>query len=127
QYSEFKRLLSMVVSYTSNPNITERNYALTGNADSVFIKYYDAGGVLGLAFSPNNENYLLASTDAQMDGYGMVIPTNDVLIPYEAKILEHYKTFDAAPPAVLMALLNAHLWTTSPWPSQLTAIPNSSN
>ena len=127
QYSEFRKLLARVTSYVSNANMTQRNFALTGNSDSVYVKTYDAGGVLGLAFSPNNENYLLATTDAQMDGYGMVIPTNDALIPYEKKILEHYKTFDAAPPAVLIALLNAHLWTTGPWPSQLLGIPNSSN
>lgn len=127
QYSEFKKLLDKVVSYVSNGDATTRNQALTGNSDSVFIKLYDAGNTLGLAFSPNNENYLLAGTDAQTNGYGMVIPTNDALIPYEAKILAHYKTFDAAPPAVLIALLNAHLWTANPWPSQLTKTANSSS
>lgn len=126
QYSEFKKLLDKVVTYISNGDVTTRNQALTGVSDSVFIKLYDAGNTLGLAFSPNNENYLLAGTDAQTNGYGMVIPTNDALIPYEAEILEHYKTFDAAPPAVLIALLNAHLWTTSPWPSALTKTGNSS-
>jgi len=127
EYSEFRRLLKKVISYQSNANITERNYALTGHTDSVYIKYYDAGNVLGLAFSPNNENYMLATTDAQTDGYGMAIPTNAALIPYETQILEHYKTFDAAPPAVLIALLNAHLWTSSPWPSKLQSSTNSSS
>ena len=126
QYSEFRKLLARVISYQSNADITQRNYALTGNADSVYIKYYDAGGNFALAFSPNNENYVLAGTDAQTDGYGMVIPTNQALIPYEASILAHYKTFDAAPPAVLTALLNAHLWINSPWPSKLASSTNSS-
>ncbi|UAY53804.1 fasciclin domain-containing protein [Arachidicoccus terrestris] len=127
QYSEFRRLLAMVVSYQSNPEITQRNYALSGQPDSVYIKYFDAGNALGLAFSPNNENYLLGGTDAQIDGYGMVVPTNDALIPYEATILQHYKTFEAAPVSVLVALLNAHLWTSGPWPSNLISSVNSSS
>ena len=127
QYSEFRKLLAKVVSYQSNANITERNYALTGKNDSVYIKYYDAGNSYGLAFSPNNENYLLASTDGQTDGYGFAVPTNAALIPYEAEILQHYKTFDAAPPAVLTALLNAHMWTSAPWPSKLIGSTNSSS
>lgn len=127
QYSEFRKLLAKVISYQSNADITQRNYALSGNSDSVYIKFYDAGNTLGLAYSPNNENYLQAGTDGQTSGYGMAIPTNAALIPYEAQILEHYKTFDAAPPAVLIALLNAHLWTTNPWPSRFTQTPNSSS
>ena len=124
QYSEFWRLLQMVASYTSNANITQRNYALSGKSDSVFIKFYDADNQYGLAFSPNNENYLLANTDGQSDGYGMVVPTNDALRPYEAEILKYYKTFEAAPIEVLLELLNAHMWTNSPWPSQLLTAAN---
>ncbi|HTN35482.1 MAG TPA: fasciclin domain-containing protein [Arachidicoccus sp.] len=125
QYSEFRKLLSKVISYQSNADITIRNQALTGKSDSVFVKYYDAGGVLGLAFGLNNENFVLAGTDAQKDGWGLVIPTNAALIPYEQKILAHYKTFDAAPPEVLISLLNAHMWQTSIWPSKLAQTPNS--
>lgn len=125
EYSEFKRLLDKLVNYQSNAAITERNYALTGSADSVYVKLYDAGGVNGLAFSPNNENFFLSSTDAQADGWSMVIPTNDALIPYEKDILVHYGTFDAAPPSVLISLLNAHLWQTTIWPSRFSITPNS--
>ncbi len=125
EYSEFRRLLAKVISYQANGDITLRNQALTGSMDSVFIKLYDAGSLLGLAFSPNNENFIQSSTDAQTNGWGMVVPTNAALIPYEQKILSHYGTFDAAPPEVLISLLNAHLWTTSIWPSKLTQTANS--
>lgn len=124
-YSEFKRLLDKLVSYQSNADITERNYALTGSMDSVYVKLYDAGGANGLAFSPNNENFVLSSTDAQSDGWSMVVPTNEALISYEKEILAHFGSFDAAPPTVLIALLNAHLWPTTIWPSRLDITPNS--
>lgn len=124
-YSEFRRLLAKVISYQSNGDITLRNQALTGSADSVFIKLYDAGGLLGLAFSPNNENFILSTTDAQTNGWSLVAPTNEALIPYEQKILSHYGTFDAAPPEVLISLLNSLMWTTSIWPSKLAQTVNS--
>ncbi len=125
EYSEFKRLLDKLVSYQSNDAVTERYNALSGASDSVYVKLYDANGADGLAFSPNNENFLSSSTDAQGDGWSMAIPTNQVLESYERKILAHYHTFDAAPPEVLINLLNAHLWTTTLWPSKMKHTPNS--
>lgn len=124
-YSEFRKLLAKVISYQANGDITLRNRALTGSMDSVFIKLYDAGSLLGLAFSPNNENFIQSSTDAQTNGWSLVVPTNAALIPYEQKILSHYGTFDAAPPAVLISLLNAHMWITNIWPSKLAQTANS--
>ena len=120
-YSEFKKLIDKLVFYQSDDAVTERNQALTGSADSVYAKLYSAS----LAFSPNNENYLTTSTDGQASGWSLVVPTNEALIPYENKILAHYKTFDAAPPSVLLELLNAHMWTSSLWPSALARTVNS--
>lgn len=120
-YSEFRSLLEKLVTYQSNADITQRNRVLTGNADSVFVKVYSAA----LAFSPNNENYILSGTDAQKSGWTICVPTNDVLIPYEKKILEYYKTFEAAPPSVLTSLLNAHMWQTAVWPNKMSHTTNS--
>lgn len=120
-YSEFKKLLDKLVFYQSDASVTERNQALTGAADSVFAKLYAAT----LAFSPNNENYLTTGTDGQSSGWALVVPTNEALIPYEQTILAHYKTFDAAPPSVLIQLLNAHMWASSLWPSRLSQTVNS--
>lgn len=121
QYSEFKSLLDRLVRYQSNGSLTQRYQALTGSTDSVYVKLYDAS----LAFSPNNENYMLSGTDAQTNGWTLVVPTNDVLKAYEQKILRYYKTFDAAPPSVLLTLLNAHMWQQCLWPSKLKNTVNS--
>lgn len=121
EYSEFRNLLDKLVTYQSNADITHRNLVLTGNPDSVFVKVYSAA----LAFSPNNENYIQSGTDAQKSGWTLVVPTNDILIPYEKMILEHYKTFEAAPPTVLSSLLNAHMFQTAVWPNKLRQTTNS--
>ncbi|MVT12392.1 fasciclin domain-containing protein [Chitinophaga tropicalis] len=121
EYSEFRSLLEKLVFYQSNADLTHRNNVLTGSTDSVFVKIYSAA----LAFSPNNENYLLASTDAQRSGWTLVVPTNNALRPYVSQILTHYSSFEAAPPAVLLSLLNAHMWQTSVWPNKLAVTGNS--
>lgn len=120
-YSEFRSLLEKLVTYQSDATLTHRNQVLTGSTDSVFVKLYSAA----LAFSPNNENYLLASTDAQRSGWTLFVPTNNVLRPYVSEILTHYASFEAAPPAVLLNLLNAHMWQTTVWPNKLTITGNS--
>lgn len=120
-YSEFRKLLDKLVTYRSDITVTTRYDALTGSSDSVYVKFYDPS----LAFSPNNENYLSSGTDAQSTGWAMVVPKNEALIPYEKEILAHYGSFDAAPPAVLLSLLNAHMWQESLWPSKLSQTGNS--
>ncbi len=120
-YSEFKSLLDKLVTYISNADVTHRNQALTGLADSVYVKLYSAS----LAFSPNNENYFLASTDSQTGGWTLVVPSNAELKAYEETILKYYKTFEAAPPEVLLSLLNAHMWQVSLWPNTMSVLSNS--
>lgn len=120
-YSEFKRLLDMTAVYTYNPDVTHRYQALTHSTDSVFVKTYNSK----LAFSPNNENFMASGTDAQINGYSMFVPKNDLLKEYEKKILVNYGSFKAAPPAILYTLLNAHLWTEGIWPSQIALSSNS--
>jgi len=119
-YSVFKSLLDKMVYYTSNGDLTHRYHVLSGSNDSVYIKMYQAA----LAFSPNNENYLNGGTDSQVGGYTLMVPTNDVVNAYTKKILKYYKTFDAAPPQVLLDFLNAHMWTSQLWPSRFSRSAN---
>ncbi|MDP4289569.1 MAG: fasciclin domain-containing protein, partial [Bacteroidota bacterium] len=119
-YDLFRSLLAKLVYYVSNGDLTHRYHVLSGSNDSVYVKMYQAA----LAFSPNNENYLNGNTDAQIGGFTMMVPTNDVLSAYTNKILKYYKTFDLAPPQVLIDLLNAHMWTNMVWPSKFAHSSN---
>ena len=119
-YSVFKSLLDKMVYYVSNGDLTHRYHVLSGSNDSVYVKMYQAA----LAFSPNNENYLNGTTDAQVGGYTLMIPTNDVVTAYTQKILKYYHTFDQAPPQVLMDFLNSHMWTSQLWPSRFSRSSN---
>lgn len=120
-YSEFRRLLDKMVTYQSDAAVTQRYQALTGSTDSVYVKLYNAS----LAFSPDNENFLNpGGTDAQAQGWSLVVPDNEALIPYEKEILKYYGTFDAAPPDVLLDLLNSCMWQSNLWPSKLPRTEN---
>lgn len=119
EFSEFKKLYNkyMVQHYIS-PDATRRYQILTGSNNQVYVKVYSSL----LAFSPNNENYMkLQDNDGQQDGYTLFVPKNDVLLTYvNSVILEHFKTFDNAPPQVLADFLNAHMWQTTVWPSKFS-------
>lgn len=123
QYSEFKKLLDKyMVSYVLSPDVTNKYKLLTGSNENVFIKTF-----LGnLAFSPNNENYLkLQDNDGQSDGYTLIVPKNSVVLNYiNTVLLEKYTSLDAVPQQVIIDFLNAHMWSTTVWPSR---IANSNN
>nr|WP_294899008.1 fasciclin domain-containing protein [uncultured Pedobacter sp.] len=121
QYSEFKKLLDLAATYTYNDNVTQRYRALSKSNDSVYVKGYSSG----IAFAPNNENFLSAGTDAQINGYTMFVPTNTELLAYTKDILKYYKTFQAAPPSILYDFINAHMWLTQVWPNKFNANGNS--
>ena len=120
EHSEFKRLMDLTATYTYSPEVTKRYQALFKTNDSVFIKSY-----AGLAINPNNENFSGSTTDAQIEGFSLFIPTNDVLIPYSKQVLVNYGSFEAAPREVLLTLLNSHLWNKGVWPSKINTEPNS--
>lgn len=123
QYSLFKSILDKyLVTYQVNELATRRYQILTGKTDKVYIKVYNAG----LAFSPNNENFIKATdNDGQSDGYSMFVPTNEVLQNFiDTKILEHYASLDALPQYILVDLINSHLWQETVWPSKFTSSLN---
>ena len=121
QYSEFKKLLDLAAIYTRNDNLTKRYQAISKSSDSVYVKSYAAG----LAFAPNNENFLTSGTDAQINGYTLFAPTNAELLTYTQKVLKHYGSFEAAPQSILYDFLNAHMWLTQVWPSKINLEGNS--
>lgn len=117
EYSEFKRLYDKyMVSFILNADATNRYKLLTGDGKSVYVKGYNSS----LAFSPNNENYLkLQDNDGQQNCWTIFVPTNDVLLDYEKKVvLEYYGTFENAGTGILLDLLNAHMWQSPVWPSK---------
>lgn len=115
EYSEFKKLLDLAATYTYNDEITKRYQALSNSTDKVYLKQYNSS----LAFSPNNENFLNAGTDAQINGYSIFVPTNAELLAYTKDVLKYYKTFEEAPRSILYDFINAHMWRTQVWLSKI--------
>ena len=123
QYSLFKSILDKyLVTYEVNTLATRRYQILTGSSDPVYIKVYNRG----LAFSPNNENYLkLTDNDGQSDGYTLFVPTNSVLQNFiNTKILEFYPSLDALPQYILIDIVNSHMWQNTVWPSKFASVLN---
>ncbi|MFL9482778.1 fasciclin domain-containing protein [Chitinophagaceae bacterium LWZ2-11] len=123
QYSEFKKLFDKyMVSFNLSNDATNKYKLLTGANDNVYLKMFNAG----LAYSPNNENYLkLQDNDGQSDGWTMFAPTNQVLLDYiNSVLLENYKSLDVIPQQVIIDFLNAHLYQTSVWPSKFAVTNN---
>jgi uncharacterized surface protein with fasciclin (FAS1) repeats len=123
EYSEFKKLFDKyMVQFIINQSATDRYKLVTGANDNVYIKTFNAG----LAFSPNNENYLkLQDNDAQTEGWTMFAPRNDVLTDYlNSVILENYKSLDKLPLQIIVDLLNAHMWQKTVWPSKFATTNN---
>jgi uncharacterized surface protein with fasciclin (FAS1) repeats len=81
----------------------------------VFTKLYNPA----LAFSPNNENFMNAGNDAQMDTYTMFVPTNAELQAYiNTVLLEHYPNLEAMPITIIYDFVNAHMWQRAVWPTK---------
>jgi uncharacterized surface protein with fasciclin (FAS1) repeats len=102
EYSGFKALLDKMAIYTENIPLTKRYNILTGTSDIVYLKSYP-----NLFFAPNNENFFNAGVVGQFQSWSVAIPTNQKLKEYTDELLEFYKTFDAAPPSVLINFINA--------------------
>src|SRR5690606_6036652 len=112
-----------MVSYPLSADATAKNAEISGSAESVHVKVFDAG----LSYSPNNENFMkLSDNDAQADGFSMFAPTNAALDKYLKEVLlEHYKSLDRLPAEVLYDFLNAHMWMSTVWPSKFNSTLNS--
>ncbi|MBS1511524.1 MAG: fasciclin domain-containing protein [Bacteroidetes bacterium] len=123
EYSVFRNLLEQfMVLFIKNTDATHRYQVLTGSSSDVAVKVYSNL----LAFSPNNENYFkLQDNDGQRDGWTMFVPTNDSLTKYiNTVVLQQYPTVNSLPLSIIADLLNAHLWTTTVWPSKFSSTYN---
>lgn len=123
EYSEFRKLFEKyLVTYIINNDATNRYRLLTGDDKQVYVKVYNSG----LAFSPNNENYLkLQDNDAQQNSWTLFAPKNDALLEYQKNVLlEYYGSFDNTPTSIILDFLNAHMWQTPVWPSKFSSTVN---
>jgi uncharacterized surface protein with fasciclin (FAS1) repeats len=125
EYSEFKRILDrFMVSYVSDADATHRYQVLSGAGDAVYVKLYSKA----LAFSPNNENYLRQEdNDGQANSWTLFVPTNEVLLDYEQKVLLEYypgKTLDQLPISIINDFINGHMWARAVWPSKFSSTLN---
>ena len=123
QYSEFKILFDkFLVAYAVNQVVTKKYQTITGRNEQVYTKVYPTL----IAFSPNNENYLKQQdNDAQADGYSMFVPTNTALLEYVNRVLlEHYTSLEQMPVNIIYDFINAHLWSSTVWPSKFASTFN---
>jgi uncharacterized surface protein with fasciclin (FAS1) repeats len=128
EYSLFKSLFDkFLVQYVLNPSVTKRYQSTTGSGDNVFTKMY-VGTFGTIAYSLNNENYLNAGNDAQTESYTIFAPTNDVLQQYIKNVLlENYPanaTLSDVPIGIVYDFINAHLWTSTVWPTKFGSTSN---
>ena len=132
-YSVFKGLLDKFVTYSLNADISHRYEVLSGKAANVYAKTYSTL----LAFSPNNENYLkVDANDAQQGSYSIFAPTNAAVNAYAQTVLLKYwkkrgvnnlNDLYVVAPDVIKDFVNAHLFTTTVWPSKFSTTLNALN
>lgn len=118
EYSEFRKILDKyAVNFIPNAEATKRYQILTGKSDQVYVKSYSKQA---LTFWPNNENYAkFSDNDGQQEAWSIFVPNNETLQPFlKNVILENYASLDVVPSTVIADLLNAHLWSSSVWPSK---------
>ncbi|MBC8053910.1 MAG: fasciclin domain-containing protein [Sphingobacteriaceae bacterium] len=119
EYSVFKSLLDRLATYTENTALTRRYNVLSGSNDKVYLKTYP-----GLSFAPNNENFINVGVVGQFQSWSMAVPTNQKLQTFIDDLLQYYGTFEAAPPSVLINLINSHMWLGTVWPRAIIDAPN---
>lgn len=127
EYSSFWAILNRlklnnIVQYVYNQDASKRYSVLKGSNDPVYVKVYS----YLLAYSPNNENHLMAEVnDGQKDCWTMFVPKNDAVDKYVKEVLcEYYKSLDEVPIQVIADFLNAHMFSTAVWPTQFASTRN---
>jgi uncharacterized surface protein with fasciclin (FAS1) repeats len=127
EYSLFKSLFDrFLVGYFENTDASNRFRVLNNRTEKVYVKLFDQG----LAFAPNNENFLKAQdNDGQSSGWTMFVPTNTVLETYLKNVLlEHYgkdiSMLGRLPTTIITDFVNGHLWQAPVWPSQFASTIN---
>lgn len=123
EYSEFRAMFDkFLIQYTLNATASTNYNNVHGTSDSIFTKVFNSG----LAFSPNNENFLKnQDNDGQWNSYTMFVPTNTALENYRKSVLlEHYNSLNDLPLNIISDFINAHMFQTAVWPSQFSTTYN---
>ncbi len=123
EYSLFYNLMEdKLITYEYNKEASDSYYNFTGNSEDVYVKVYNQA----LAFSPNNENYLIEDyNDGQSNGYSMFVPQNEVFQEFiDNVLLKHYSSLDQLPLYIFQDLYNAHMWPSAVWPSRYQSTRN---
>lgn len=127
EYSSFWAILNRLklnntVQYVYNADASKRYGVLKGSTDPVYVKVYS----YLLAYSPNNENHLMAEeNDGQKDCWTMFVPDNNAVNKYIKEVLcEYYKSLDEVPVQIIADFLNAHMFSTAVWPTQFASTRN---
>lgn len=127
EYSSFWAILNRLklnntVQYVYNQDASKRYAVLKGSNDPVYVKVYS----YLLAYSPNNENHLMAEVnDGQKDCWTMFVPRNEAVDKYVKEVLcQYYKSLDEVPVQIIADFLNAHMFSTAVWPTQFSSTRN---
>lgn len=127
QYSIFKSILDLFVTYSYNSGISRQYEVLTGNKDSVFIKGYTQ---IGAAL--NNENFTKEDlNDAQINNNSITVPNNASVEDYAKKVLLKYypagttfKQLFESNSDILKEYVNSHIYNTQLWPTNFNTQNN---
>lgn len=123
--SDFKNILEeYMVELTLAPReISLREEQNTGVYKNIYIKAYPS-----LSIAPNSENYLIEGnrTGNQVNGWTMFAPTNEALATYfqEVFLAKGYQSLEEMPKFVIEEFVNAHMFTTTVWPSKFASTQN---
>ncbi|MBW4889142.1 hypothetical protein KXQ82_05420 [Mucilaginibacter sp. HMF5004] len=121
-YSHFYNFIQQygnLVTYAISPDATRVNQVNTGSSASVYVKQYSPL----LAFSPANENLFSGggSTWPQYNSNTLFAPNNAAFDSYvNTVLLEHYPNLASLPQSVIVDFINAHMATSTIWPSQFS-------
>ncbi|GGH57662.1 hypothetical protein GCM10011379_02580 [Filimonas zeae] len=127
EYSSFRAILNRLklnntVQFVYSLDASKRYAILKGSSDPVYVKVYS----YLLAYSPNNENHLMAEVnDGQKDCWTMFVPKNEAVDKYVKEVLcQYYKSLDEVPIQIITDFLNAHMFSTAVWPTQFASTRN---
>jgi len=130
QYSAFRNLYELyLVAATPDANFTRQYNNVTNKTAPVYVKSYNAA----LAFALGNESWIkLEADDSQKGGYTLFAPTNTVVNNYvggvgvAGSLLEFYGSLTSLPTNILADFMNAHMFSTTVWPSKFASATNNS-
>ncbi|MBC8053903.1 MAG: fasciclin domain-containing protein [Sphingobacteriaceae bacterium] len=129
-YSSYRTLLNKFVSYSLNPEMTQKYKVLTGSSQNVYVKMYNGS----VPFSPNNEGHVrLDANDAQVGSYSIVAPNNEAVAKYSKEVLLKYfpsgttlEDLAVTRLDIVQAFVTSHMFGSTLWPGKFNSTSSSS-